>query len=109
VLAEAQACGTPVITFDRGAAPEIVLDGETGFVVDTVDEMVEVVGRLREIDPAQCRKNVERRFDAPIMARSYLAAYKRILEGARGREPQLAGAGRSRDGENGSKETTRVA
>ena len=79
VLAEAQACGTPVITFRRGAAAEIVLDGETGFVVTTTDQMVEAVGRVNEIDPGACRRNVERRFDAPIMAANYVAMYRRIL------------------------------
>jgi glycosyltransferase involved in cell wall biosynthesis len=87
VMAEAQACGTPVITFRRGAAPEIVHDGETGFVVDTTDEMAEAVGRIREIDPAACRKNVERRFDAPTMASNYLEVYRRILDGVRAGVP----------------------
>jgi glycosyltransferase involved in cell wall biosynthesis len=110
VLAEAQACGTPVITFNRGAAPEIVVDGESGFVVDTVDEMVDAVGRLKEIDPEKCRRNVERRFDAPIMARNYLAAYRRILGFEQSSDLEPAGAGdKVGAGGNGHKETTQVA
>jgi glycosyltransferase involved in cell wall biosynthesis len=102
VLAEAQACGTPVITFRRGAAAEIVLDGETGFVVTTTDQMVEAVGRVREIDPGACRKNVERRFDAPIMASNYVAMYRRILETE---DVRIPAALKRASAENGTKET----
>jgi len=110
VLAEAQACGTPVITFRRGAAPEIVRHGETGFVVDNIDEMVEAVGRTREINPAKCRENVERRFDAPIMAANYLAVYRRILEQERSRRGlQPAGAGGIGDRASDNRTTARVA
>jgi len=87
VMAEAQACGTPVITFDRGAAPEIVDHGITGFIVKNVDEMVEAVRAVPEIDPWACRRRVERRFDAPIMAAGYLGLYESIL-GARVRAPE---------------------
>jgi glycosyltransferase involved in cell wall biosynthesis len=80
VLAEAQACGTPVITFNRGAAAEIVQDGVTGFVVDSVDEMVAAVARVNEIDPVACRQHVERHFDRKAMAESYLRVYQSILE-----------------------------
>ena len=62
-------------------------DGETGFVVDNADEMVAAVGRLSEIDPSACRKNVERRFDAPTMASNYLQVYRRILDGVRAGVP----------------------
>jgi glycosyltransferase involved in cell wall biosynthesis len=79
VMPEAMACGTPVIVFNRGAAPEIVEHGETGFVVDTLDEMVCAVGRLQTIDPAYCRARAEQRFDAPIMARRYLEIYESII------------------------------
>ena len=79
VMAEAQACGTPVITFNRGSGPEVVTDGEAGFVVNNLDEMVEAIGRLDEIDPAACRAHVERRFDAAGMAERYLELYERML------------------------------
>ena len=52
VMTEAMACGTPVIAFREGSAPELVVDGETGFVVDDEQEMAAAVGRLDEIDPA---------------------------------------------------------
>jgi glycosyltransferase involved in cell wall biosynthesis len=110
VMAEAQACGTPVISFRRGAAPEIVRDQETGFVVDTTDEMVAAVGRLQQIDPTACRQNVELRFDAPTMAANYLDAYRRILD--TGQEEALAESASTRSNDRAAsngKSTVRVA
>ncbi|HZS94380.1 MAG TPA: glycosyltransferase family 4 protein [Chloroflexota bacterium] len=79
VAIEAMASGTPVIALRRGALPEIVRHGETGFVVDTVDEMVDAVSRLDSIDPCACRRLVEERFSAAAMADAYLAVYDRLL------------------------------
>ncbi len=79
VMAEAMACGTPVIAFNRGAAPELVVDGETGYIVRDVDEMTEAVGRLDRLDPYRCRQHVEEHFDAPVMVQRYLEVYRRIL------------------------------
>lgn len=79
VMAEAMACGTPVISFNRGAASEIIRDGDTGFIVETLDEMTEAVKRVSGISPWECREHVERRFDAPIMADAYLNMYEAIL------------------------------
>lgn len=79
VMAEAQACGTPVLTFKRGAAPEIVRHGETGFVVDTVDQMVDAVSRVGEIDPHHCRRWITQAFDVPTMASRYLELYQQII------------------------------
>ncbi|HHE41135.1 MAG TPA: glycosyltransferase family 4 protein [Dehalococcoidia bacterium] len=78
-MAEAMACGTPVVAFNRGAAPEVVKNGVTGFVVDTVDQMVSAVPRVGQLDPQDCREHVERNFDVVRMADDYLAAYERIL------------------------------
>lgn len=80
VFAEALACGTPVLTFRRGAAPEIVDHGKTGFVVSNADEMVESVARLGEIDPVSCRETVAARFDKSTMARNYLRTYRNIID-----------------------------
>ena len=55
VMVESLACGTPVIAFPEGSAPEVVEDGRTGFVVDDEREMAHAIGRLGEIDPAACR------------------------------------------------------
>lgn len=79
VMPEAMACGTPVIAFARGAATEIIVDGETGFLVDNVDEMVEAVRHIDEIDPARCREHVEEHFDVPVMVDAYLDIYRRIV------------------------------
>jgi glycosyltransferase involved in cell wall biosynthesis len=97
VLAEAMACGTPVIVFGRGAAAEIVEHGETGFVVKNVDEMVEAVGALHTIDPAYCRARTEERFDAPVMARRYLEIYHSILGTRDATRPVAVPSGRVRD------------
>ena len=78
-LVEAMACGTPVVVFDRGAAPEVVKHDETGFVVHTLDEMVAAVDRADRIDPKRCRQHVERHFDVPRLVDDYVAAYQRVL------------------------------
>ncbi len=79
VLAEALACGTPVITRPLGAAPEIVTDGETGFLCHTVDEMVAAVARTPEIRPRACRTAVEARFSGAAMVAGYLDVYRAAL------------------------------
>ncbi|HXG51701.1 MAG TPA: glycosyltransferase family 4 protein [candidate division Zixibacteria bacterium] len=78
-MIEAMACGTPVIAFRRGAAPEVVRDGETGFIVDDLDAMARAIDRVPEIAPERCRAHVQAHFDAPQMAAAYAAAYERIL------------------------------
>jgi glycosyltransferase involved in cell wall biosynthesis len=88
VMPEAMACGTPVIALRRGSAPELIAHGETGFVVDTIEEMVEAVGRIGSISRAACRAHVERRFAPGIMAEGYLRAYEEILS-ARRRAPRV--------------------
>ena len=79
VMAEAMACGTPVIAFARGAAPELVVEGETGFLVHDVDGMVRAVHRVDRIDPLLCRRHVEENFSPQRMTEGYLALYERIL------------------------------
>ncbi len=80
VAVEAQASGTPVIATRLGALPEIVRDGETGFLVDHEEEAAEAVGRLSRIEPAACRRNVESRFTAEQMALGYERVYRRLVE-----------------------------
>jgi glycosyltransferase involved in cell wall biosynthesis len=81
VMPEAMACGTPVIAFARGAALEIVVHGETGYLVEGVDQMVAAVKAVDRIDPYRCRQHVERCFDTAVMVEAYLAAYQRVLAG----------------------------
>jgi glycosyltransferase involved in cell wall biosynthesis len=83
VMTEAMACGTPVIAFPEGSAPELVLDGETGFVVDDEHAMADAVGRLDEIDPARCRSSAQERFDVAPVAEAYERAYELAARGTR--------------------------
>jgi glycosyltransferase involved in cell wall biosynthesis len=80
VMIEAMACGTPVIAFGEGAVPEVIDDGVTGFVVDTVDEAIEAVGKLDRLDRAAIRGSFDRRFTAERMADGYLRVYRNLLE-----------------------------
>jgi UDP-glucose:tetrahydrobiopterin glucosyltransferase len=70
VAVEAMATGVPVITYDRGGPAQIVVDGETGFVVpaDDVDALVDAVGRIDEIDRARCRQRVDAEYSAEALA-----------------------------------------
>lgn len=80
VLLEAMACGTPVLTFNRGGVSESVVDKKTGFIVDTVDEMVEAISKVDRIDPLDCRRHVKQHFTSQIMSLKYLELYKHLLD-----------------------------
>ncbi len=79
VMIEAMALGTPVVVTPRGAAPEIVTDGITGFLVDDVDAGVAAVRRIGEIDRADCRTAVEDYFSAQRMTEQHEALYRDVL------------------------------
>ncbi|MBL7032006.1 MAG: glycosyltransferase family 4 protein [Nitrospira sp.] len=79
VLVESMACGTPVIAFNKGAVPEIVVDGKTGFVVDSMNAMIEAVDRIDSIDPRECRKHVQDHFSITSMAAKYSELYHQII------------------------------
>ncbi|MER9236027.1 glycosyltransferase family 4 protein [Mesorhizobium sp. M0622] len=76
---EAMACGTPVIAWKRGALPEIIDHGVTGFLVDTVDAAVASIPELLRLDRRQVRAVFENRFSATRMAHDYVAAYARLI------------------------------
>jgi glycosyltransferase involved in cell wall biosynthesis len=78
-MAEAMACGTPVISFDRGAAREVVADGKTGFIVDDFEEMIDAVGKIERIDPLDCRNHVAEHFNVERMVDDYIRLYEEIL------------------------------
>jgi glycosyltransferase involved in cell wall biosynthesis len=80
VMIEAMACGTPVIAFRRGSVPEVLEDGVTGFIVDSVEEAVAAVGRIPSLDRARVRREFERRFTDVRMAEGYLDVYRTLLE-----------------------------
>jgi len=78
VMTEAMACGTPVIAFPEGSATELVIDGETGFVVDDEHEMAAAIRRVAEIDPARCRDSARERFDVKAVGEAYEKAYGKV-------------------------------
>ena len=80
---EALACGTPVVAMNRGAMPEIIEHGKTGFLANTEEEFYEYANRVDEIDPEDCRRSVERKFSAETMAANYIKRYKEVLRLAR--------------------------
>ncbi len=86
VMIESMACGTPVLAMAKGAAPEVVVDGKTGFLTDTVDEMVEAVGRIDEISPETCRQHVVENFSAEAMVEKTEKILEQVAaEGSPGR------------------------
>ena len=82
VMVEAMACGTPVVTTNWGAAPELVNDGVTGFRRDGDDDLVDAVGKARSLDPAACRQWVETRFSGRAMVKGYEQVYAEVAASA---------------------------
>lgn len=78
VFPEALACGTPVITCARGALPEIVQPGRTGYFITDIDDGVDAVRRLGELDRSACRRDVENRFSLDRVAPRYLEVYRSL-------------------------------
>jgi glycosyltransferase involved in cell wall biosynthesis len=79
VMVEAMACGTPVLSLSRGAAPEVVAHGVTGFISTDVDGLVVAAGRIDEIDRAACRTRVERLFSDAAVVEGYGAVYTEMV------------------------------
>jgi glycosyltransferase involved in cell wall biosynthesis len=84
VAMEAMACGTPVLAFRRGALPEVVAEGKTGYMVESMDDLLAAVGRLDAIDPRVCRAQAEEHFSAIRMADDYAMLYQRVLGRSKG-------------------------
>jgi len=78
VMIESMACGTPVIAFRCGSVPEIIKDGESGFVVDRVDEAAACVARLDGLSRPAIRARFEKRFSVEAMARAYVKIYEKL-------------------------------
>ncbi len=75
VMIEAMACGTPVIAFNHAAAPEVIDQGLSGFLVNTESEMIDALQNIENIDRAICRQTAEKRFDVKIIAAQYLSLF----------------------------------
>jgi glycosyltransferase involved in cell wall biosynthesis len=76
VMIEAMACGTPVVAWRAGSVPEIISEGESGYVVESIDQAVEAVARLDALDRRACRAAFDERFTARRMAEDYVRLYR---------------------------------
>lgn len=83
VMAEAFACGTPVIAFSRGSVPEVVRDGVNGFACRTIEDAIDAVRALDRIDRRAVRADCEARFGAPVIADAYESLYRELGERVR--------------------------
>jgi len=79
-MIESMATGTPVVAYRAGSVPEVVVDGVTGFICDSVKAMVEAIPRIANLDRSASRHHVERQFSAAPMASGYEAAYSLVVE-----------------------------
>jgi glycosyltransferase involved in cell wall biosynthesis len=80
VMIESMACGTPVIGLRRGSVPEVIVDGKTGFLADSEEDMAEATKKIGTINPMDCRLHVEKNFSRERMCRNYLEAYIKIQD-----------------------------
>jgi len=78
-VVEAMVCGTPVIAFNRGAMPEVIVNGKTGFLVNNVEEAVEAVNSIEFIDRRDCMEWATSAFSIEKMVEGYLEVYQKIL------------------------------
>jgi len=95
VMIEALACGTPVVAFRRGSVPEVLDDGVTGFLVNSVEEAAAAIANVGRLSRASCREEFDRRFEASRMAGEYLDVYRELAGAGRERSSRLAMASRA--------------
>lgn len=86
-MIESMATGTPVIAYRNGSVPEVVADGVTGFVCDSLGNMVEAVERAGELQRVKCREHIEQNFSPATMASGYEAVYQSVIEWKKPRAP----------------------
>ena len=82
-VAEALACGTPVVAFDGGLAAEMIYDHVTGFTCESINEMVEMLPLIGDLDRRECRAAFEKQFSTARMAEHYLSLYQRLIDASR--------------------------
>ena len=92
VMIEAIACGVPVIAFRGGSVPEVIDDGVTGFIVDTLDGAIDATRKSGMLDRRQCRAVFERRFSVTRMATDYVQLYQELMEQTSGLAAVAGGA-----------------
>jgi glycosyltransferase involved in cell wall biosynthesis len=80
---ESMACGTPVIAFERGSMPELIKNGKNGFLVNTVNEAIDAVEKIKDINRKSCRRCVEQYFTIERMVKDYIQVYNTILDSVR--------------------------
>jgi glycosyltransferase involved in cell wall biosynthesis len=80
VMIEAMACGTPVIAYRSGAVPEVIDEGQTGFIVNGLKDAIAAARKIPELSRARCREVFEQRFTSRRMASDYLHVYERIIQ-----------------------------
>ena len=81
VMVEAMACGTPVLAFNNGSVPEVIENGLTGYIVDSVEEGICALGKLVALDRRKIRRRFDERFSASRMARDYVSIYREMASG----------------------------
>jgi glycosyltransferase involved in cell wall biosynthesis len=81
VVIEAMAAGTPVLAYGRGSMPELIKNGETGFLVENEEEMVEMTHRVPSLDRAVCRNWVQQHFSIEQMVDGYEQLYRKAASG----------------------------
>lgn len=79
-VVESLASGTPVIAYPNGSLPELIDDGKTGFLVNSIDQAIEAVKKIGNISRQECRRQAVERFDVSIMAKNYVKVYKNLLK-----------------------------
>lgn len=78
-VVESMLCGTPVIAFNKGSMPELIIDGKTGVLVDTIDDAVDAVSSIGSIDRKYCREHAVSKFSLEKMIEGYMEVYRKIL------------------------------
>jgi glycosyltransferase involved in cell wall biosynthesis len=80
VMIEAMSCGTPCVAWRAGSVPEIINEGVSGFIVDSIDDAVAATHRAASLDRHAIRAEFQQRFSVERMTRDYLAIYRRVAE-----------------------------
>ncbi|MBU0672228.1 MAG: glycosyltransferase family 4 protein [Candidatus Margulisbacteria bacterium] len=83
VMLESLACGTPVVAFNRGSVPEIIVNGKNGFAVNSFEELLQAIRDVGKIRPQDCRKHVEALFNVDRMTDQYERLYEKLIQARR--------------------------